>query len=106
MFLVPFLALYFGDGHGNFTQDTNTYFVDLAVQLCSMTPTRLNNQAPALPNDSKLDVLAVMTSDINAPYVISLLNQTNPAPAKPAPLTSTTALRLRWRRLLLAPRLR
>ena len=90
--LVPFLALYLGDGHGNFTQDTNSYFVNPQSSFDSMTPTRLNNQAPALPNDSRLDVLAVMTSDINAPYVISLLNQTNPPPAKPATLTSTTAL--------------
>ncbi len=89
---VPFLALYLGDGHGNFTQDTNSYFVNPQSNFDSMTPTRLNNQAPALPNDSRLDVLAVMTSDINAPYVISLLNQTNPPPAKPATLTSTTAL--------------
>ena len=90
---VPFLAVYLGDGHGNFTQDTNTYFVSASrSNFASMTPTRLNNQAPALPGDSRLDVLGVITSDINAPYVISLLNQTNPPPAKPATLTSTTAL--------------
>ena len=90
---VPSLAVYFGDGHGNFTQDTNSYFVSPSQSnFGPMTPTRLNNQAPALPNDSKLDVLAVISGDINAPYVISLLNQTNPAPVKPAPLTSTTAL--------------
>jgi Bacterial Ig-like domain (group 3)/FG-GAP-like repeat len=90
---VPFLAVYLGDGHGNFTQDTNTYFVSPSQSsFGSTTPTRLNNQAPALPGDSKLDVLGVVTGDINAPYVISLLNQTNPPPAKPATLTSTTAL--------------
>jgi Bacterial Ig-like domain (group 3)/FG-GAP-like repeat len=89
---APFLAVYFGDGHGNFTQDTNTYFVGTQGVLASLTPTRLNNQAPALPHDSKLDVLGVLPGDITAPYVISLLNQTNPAPVKPAPLTSTTAL--------------
>ena len=90
---VPFLAVYLGDGHGNFTQDTNTYFVSPSQSsFGSTTPTRLNNQAPALPGDSRLDVLGVITGDINAPYVISLLNQTNPPPAKPATLTSTTAL--------------
>jgi hypothetical protein len=86
---APFLLVYFGDGHGNFTQDTNTYFVSTQSLLGPMTPTRLNNQAPALPHDSTLDVLGVIT---NAPYAISLLNQTNPTPVKPAPLTSTTAL--------------
>ena len=91
--LVPFLAVYLGDGHGTFTQDTNSYFVSPSgSNFASMTPTRLNNQAPALPGDSRLDVLGVINSDINAPYVISLLNQTNPPPAKPATLTSTTAL--------------
>jgi hypothetical protein len=89
---APFLAVYFGDGHGNFTQDTNTYFVGTQGVLASLTPTRLNNQAPALPRDSKLDVLGVIPGDITAPYVISLFNQTNPAPVKPAPLTSTTTL--------------
>lgn len=90
---VPSLAVYLGDGHGNFTQDTNTYFVGASQSnFPSMTPTRLNNQAPALPHDSSLDVLGLVTGDINAPYVISLLNQTNPPPAKPATLTSTTAL--------------
>jgi hypothetical protein len=90
---APFLAVYLGDGHGNFTQDTNTYFVSPSQSsFASMTPTRLNNQAPALLHDNKLDVLGVISGQINAPYVISLLNQTNPPPAKPATLTSTTAL--------------
>jgi Bacterial Ig-like domain (group 3)/FG-GAP-like repeat len=97
---APFLAVYFGDGHGNFTQDTNTYFLS-ALQAgfgsMSMTPNRLNNQAPALPNDRKLDALAGIIGGYTVdgytfPYVVSLLNQTNPPPAKPAPLTSTTAL--------------
>jgi Bacterial Ig-like domain (group 3)/FG-GAP-like repeat len=90
---VTFLAVFLGDGHGNFAQEVNNYFVSTSqVLFGSITPTRLNNQAPALPHDSKLDVLGVITGDINAPYVISLLNQTNPPPAKPATLTSTTAL--------------
>ena len=67
---VPSLAVYLGDGHGNFTQDTNTYFVGASQSnFPSMTPTRLNNQAPALPHDSSLDVLGLVTGDINAPYV-------------------------------------
>jgi hypothetical protein len=89
---APFLGVYFGDGHGNFTQDTNSYFVVTGAALAPTMPARLNNQAPSLPNDNKLDVLGVITYSINAPYVVSLLNQTNPVPTKPAPITSTTAL--------------
>ena len=89
---APFLGVYFGDGHGNFTQDTNNYFVVTGAGLAPTMPTRLNNQAPSLPNDSKLDVLGGMVGDISGPYFVSLLNQTNPPPATPAPLTSTTAL--------------
>ena len=89
---APFLALYFGDGHGNFVQDANTYFVSAPQsRIGMMTPTRLNNQALALPHYSKLDVLGVITSD-NPPYAISWMNHTNPAPVKPAALTSTTGL--------------
>ena len=88
----PFLAVYFGDGHGNFTQDTNTYFVSPQYALSSTMPTRLNNQAPPFPNDNKLDVLWAATYGSPLPSVISLLNQTNPPPAKPAPLTTTTTL--------------
>ena len=89
----PYLGVYFGDGHGNFTEDTNTYFVATSQSsFRTMTPTRLNNQAPALANDGKLDVLVGIINDSYNPYVVSLLNQTNPAPVKPAPLTSTIAL--------------
>jgi hypothetical protein len=88
----PFLAVYFGDGHGNFTQDTNSYFVVTTYALSSTMPTRLNNQAPPLPNDNKLDVLWAVTYSGSPAYVVSLLNQTNPPPAKPSPLTTTTAL--------------
>ena len=89
---APFLGVYFGDGHGNFTADTNSYFVVTQAVLAQTIPTRLNNQAPSLPNDSKLDVLGVIVGDINAPYVVSLLNQTNPPAAKPAPISSTTTV--------------
>jgi hypothetical protein len=92
---VPSLGVFLGDGHGNFTQDTNTYFVSTSssTALNAMVPTRLNNQAPALAQDNKLDLLMALTPpDSGATYEVSLLNQTNPAPVKPAPLTSTTAL--------------
>ncbi len=88
----PFLAVYFGDGHGNFTQDTNTYYFASQVLPAAIVPTRLNNQAPTLPNDHKLDLLAVMADSGNGPVVASLLNQTNPPPAKPVALSSTTVL--------------
>jgi len=86
-----FLAVLFGDGHGNFTPDTNTY--PIGQYGAATTPTRLNNQAPALPKDNRLDLLLALSSSSSAgTYVTSLLNQTNPAPVKPAPLTSTTTL--------------
>lgn len=93
---APSLGVFLGDGHGNFTQDTNTYFV--TTPQSSPAPnatvlTRLNNQAPALAQDNKLDLLLAVTPPDGAPtFEVSLLNQTNPAPVKPAPLTSTTAL--------------
>jgi Bacterial Ig-like domain (group 3)/FG-GAP-like repeat len=87
-----FLAVFLGDGHGNFTQDVNNYFVSTSqVVFGPITPTRLNNQAPALPHDNKLDVLLVGFGN-SSNTTVSLLNQTNPPPVKPAPLTSTTAL--------------
>jgi hypothetical protein len=91
---VASLGVFLGDGHGNFTQDTNTYFVSTAQSSLGATvPTRLNNQAPALAQDNKLDLLMALTPTYGAAtYEVSLLNQTNPAPVKPAPLTSTTAL--------------
>ncbi|WP_158750816.1 FG-GAP-like repeat-containing protein [Acidobacterium sp. S8] len=92
----PYLGVYFGDGHGNFTLDTNNYFVSTSLVTFNTTaPVRLNNQSPALPNDKRQDVLIGLTGLTGGnygPYVLSLLNQTNPAPAKPAPLTSATAL--------------
>jgi Bacterial Ig-like domain (group 3)/FG-GAP-like repeat len=88
------LAVFLGDGHGNFTADTNTYFIGLSAGSApySAMATRLNNQAPALPNDNKLDVLVGLPAQNGGAYLVSLLNQNNPAPAKPAPLTSSTGL--------------
>jgi hypothetical protein len=90
----PNLAVFLGDGHGNFTADTNTYFIGTLGQAAPTTtmPTRLNNQAPALPNDNKLDVLVGLPQQGGGAYPVSLLNQNNPVPAKPAPLTSSTSL--------------
>jgi hypothetical protein len=48
---------------------------------------RLNNKAPALPNDNALDYLA-----FTAGGATSFLNLTNPTPTPPAPLPSKTAL--------------
>jgi hypothetical protein len=90
----PVLAPYLGDGHGNFTPDPNTYLVGITQQgpFASM-PVRLNSQAPALPSDNTLDLL-ITNSVPNQAFTESLLNQTNPAPAKPSPINSSTALQV------------
>jgi hypothetical protein len=92
---ASYLAVYLGDGHGNFTQDPNNYFLgsflDGELSPSTATPARLNNQASPLPSDNHLDVsMTISVNDI--PYTASLLNQTNPTPVTPAPITSTTAL--------------
>jgi hypothetical protein len=90
----PSLVLYLGDGHGNFTQDPDYYFVGTLNNQppYTTTPVRLNNQAPPLISDKRLDLS--MTSGANGfpAYTVSLLNQTNPTPVKPAAVNSTTAL--------------
>ncbi len=89
----PNVAVFLGDGHGNFTADTNTYYITPSQSAPASTmATRLNNLAPALSNDNKLDVLVGLPQENGGAYLVSLLNQNNPAPAKPAPLTSETAL--------------
>ena len=86
------VAVFLGDGHGNFAADTNNYFLPMAQSFPASTmPARLNNQAPALPNDNKLDVLVGLPQQ-SGEYLVSLLNQNNPVPAKPTPLNSTTGL--------------
>ena len=92
--LSPSLVLYLGDGHGNFTQDPNYYFLGtLSGQTFMTMPVRLNNQAPPLASDNRLDLsLAVDLNGAGVPYTVSLLNQTNPTPVKPPLITSTTAL--------------
>ena len=72
---VPSLGVFLGDGHGNFTQDTNPYFVSTgqsSLGANAAVPTRLNNQAPALAQDNKLDILIAVTSvtGYGAPYEV------------------------------------
>ena len=88
------LVVYLGDGHGHFTQDPNNYFVGSLNNIPSVitTPVRLNNQAPPLASDNRLDLSMTVNTDSGFAYTVSLLNQTNPTPVKPAPITSTTAL--------------
>jgi hypothetical protein len=90
------LVLYLGDGHGNFTQDPNYYLINtMNIGGPSFsTLVRLSNQAPPLASDNRLDLSMAMTvNSVGDPtYTASLLNQTNPVPVKPAPITSTTAL--------------
>jgi hypothetical protein len=90
---TSYLAVYLGDGHGNFTQDPNDYFVSTLTGNVpyTTTPARLNNQAPPLPSDNQLDLSMAITVG-NPTYTVSLLNQANATPVKPAPITSTTAL--------------
>ena len=70
---APYLGVYLGDGHGNFTQDTNTYFVNTAQSFRSnpIVPARLNNQAPPSNRDNRLDVLIPLWT-ASLPPAISL----------------------------------
>jgi hypothetical protein len=91
------LVVYLGDGHGNFTQDPNNYVIvpqSAALNGNAATPARLNNQAPALPNDWKQDLLFTLASSSAdaGSYSVSLLNQTNLSPTKPPPFTSMTTV--------------
>jgi Bacterial Ig-like domain (group 3)/FG-GAP-like repeat len=84
------VAVFFGDGHGNFTADTNTYSTGPAVYFADVISGftgRLNNQAPGLPADNKLDYLIAHNG-----AVTSFLNQLNPAPTPPPPLPSNANL--------------
>ncbi|NYF88946.1 FG-GAP-like repeat-containing protein [Tunturiibacter empetritectus] len=84
------VTIYFGDGKGNFTADPNTYPVNVGPlgQLA-----RLNNQAPNLPGDNKLDYLSFSGQAYSlGQAVYSLLNQLNPASTPPALLPSKTTL--------------
>jgi hypothetical protein len=90
------VALFLGDGRGNFVPDANIYYAGSlpAETEASYGPStgalvRLNNRAPLLPNDNALDYLAFTNGGAT-----TLLNLTNPTPAAPAPLPSRTTLAL------------
>jgi Bacterial Ig-like domain (group 3)/FG-GAP-like repeat len=91
--LTAAISVYLGDGKGNFTPDSNTYFAGGSVQgtPSATEPTavlaRLNNQAPSLPSDNALDLITFTSGGAT-----SLLNLSNPAPTAPTPLPSTTTL--------------
>jgi hypothetical protein len=89
----PTLVVYLGDGHGNFTRDPNDYFVSAssAGSSSAMMTARLNNQAPPVPGDNRLDLSLTILNGTNY-YTASLLNHTNAAPTKPAPITSIISL--------------
>jgi hypothetical protein len=80
------LAVFFGNGKGNFTADSNIYFSGNSPGS-TIAFARLNNQAPAPPNDITPDLLIG-----NAGGATSLLNQTNPAPTAPSLQPSTITL--------------
>jgi hypothetical protein len=102
----PFLGVYLGDGHGNFTQDANSYYVSTSGSnfganatgsnfgANATVPSRLNSQAPPPASDNKLDLLITLSSATvnSSAYTVSLLNRTNPFPPKQAPITSTTTV--------------
>ena len=75
-------TVYLGDGKGNFTADPNPYTPGGALALA-----RLNNQAPAFPNDNAPDLLAFTNGGAT-----SFLNQINPPPTAPALVQSRTTL--------------
>jgi Bacterial Ig-like domain (group 3)/FG-GAP-like repeat len=85
--------VYLGDGKGNFIADPNTYTAGSSIEgLPAMessiaTFARLNNQAPALPNDNTPDFLTFTSAGAT-----SLLNQFNPPPSPPALIQSRTTL--------------
>lgn len=86
------VAVFLGDGRGNFTVDSNTYYTGNSSSNTNMNGslgvlTRLSNRAPKLPNDNALDYLVFANG---APT--SLLNQLNPTPTAPLPIQSSSAL--------------
>lgn len=93
-----YLAAFLGDGKGNFTPDSNSYYAgnfnNVLLGLPGFPPVasmavlaRLNNQAPQLSKDKALDYLT-WTND----GATVLFNRTNPAPTAQSPLPSKTGL--------------
>jgi hypothetical protein len=86
------VTAFLGEGQGNFTADSNTYFLNNSVGFLPPTGpisvlARLNNQAPVLASGHTLDYLGFVNGT-----VISLLNLTNPAPVAPSPQASKISL--------------
>ena len=78
------LAVAYGDGTGNFVADSNVYTTGSKTPNLGVLA-RLNNQSPA--QDNRLDYIVFADG-----AAVSLLNQTNPAPAAAAPLSSKITL--------------
>lgn len=89
---AAYVAVFYGDGAGNFAPDPNKYFAGLAglVPGESASPRlflgRFNNSAPKTP-DRTLDVLWV-----DGTTATVLLNQKNAAPGPPSPYTTMVSL--------------
>jgi hypothetical protein len=86
------LSVFLGSGNGSFVQDSNTYIYPTIRPFLSNAPfvgaaARLNNFAPAPPNDKTLDFIAFTYSGAT-----SLLNQLNPAPGAAQRVPSRTTL--------------
>ena len=80
------ITVFFGDGAGHFTGDSNTYYPGFSLSRPTSTAlslVRLNNQAPAPPSDNALDLLAFSNLGVTP-----LLNQNNPAPGPPSQISS------------------
>jgi hypothetical protein len=97
-FSTTSLAPFLGDGKGNFTADSNTYYAgnpsgtvietsSLSEVTANAVLARLNSLAPQQSKDTALDYLTWTSGGATA-----LLNQTNPAPATPSLFPSKTAL--------------
>jgi hypothetical protein len=85
---INVVGVLFGDGTGNFTLDSNTYYSSFFIDgSTGGVLARLNNQAPMLPNDNALDYLSFSVG-----AVVPLLNQTNPKPVAPTLVSSSTVL--------------
>jgi Bacterial Ig-like domain (group 3) len=93
-----FLAVFLGDGKGNFTADSNSYYAGNSNNILPGLPgfspvsslavlARLNNQSPQLSKDIALDYLTWTNDGATA-----LLNQINPAPGAAQPVPSRTQL--------------
>ena len=83
---MAILTVAYGDGHGNFATDSNAYTFGAKTPINGALG-RLNNSAPSLPGDNRLDYIAFADG-----AAISLLNQTNPAPGPLALYATNTTI--------------